>query len=206
MVSDRKICQLTLSERGKKILAVAQNLFLEHGFDHTSLEMIISESGGSRRSIYDEFGNKQGLLMAVMKLKINSQLDVLASIDYQKPMDKALKDICSRFVQGFVSPTMLSLFRLVAQLVVKIPEIGELIYQEGPLRGVTPLADYLQHLSEQGQLAIDEPHFAAQMLIEMCKGRLHIQAILLPNHRISQQEIEQHVDKAVNVFLKAYSR
>ncbi len=166
--------------------------------------MIINESGGSRRSIYSEFGNKQELLKAVLKRQISSQLDVLGNIDYQQPVDEALKTVCTKFVKGFLSSTMVALFRLISQVVVKMPEIGELIYQAGPLRGPTPLADYLQYLANKGQLVVEDKNFSAKMLIEMCKGRLHVQAILRPKVEVTTDEIVQHVDKAVNMFLKAH--
>ena len=193
-----------LTERGQKILDAAQNLFLQYGYDETSLEMIINEAGGSRRSIYSEFGNKEGLLKAVLKFHIATQVDVLSSINYQLPPDIALKDVCGRFVQGFVSDTMVSLFRLITQLVVKMPEIGELIFNEGPLKGVTPLADYLADLDRKNILTVDDSHFAAQLLIEMVKGRLHLHALLLTKTPISSEKIEHHIDKAVDLFLRAY--
>ncbi len=204
MITSEQHSDTPLTQRGEKILAAAQKLFLIHGYDNTSLEMIINESGGSRRSIYSEFGNKEGLLMAVIKSHITTQLDVLSSLDYQKPVDAALKEVCERFVEGLLSEAIVSLFRIVIQQVVKIPELGQLIYQRGPLKGVTPLADYLEYLTEQGQLNIDDKHYAAQMLIEMCKGRLHTQAILLAHTNISRDEIKQHVEKAVDLFIKAF--
>ncbi|KPV93788.1 hypothetical protein AN214_04186 [Pseudoalteromonas sp. P1-9] len=54
-------------------------------------------------------------------------------------------------------------------------------------------------------LDVDDAEFAAKLLIEMIKGRLHIKAVLLPNEPISEQEVQEHVDKAVARFLKAYA-
>ncbi|KGJ88128.1 TetR/AcrR family transcriptional regulator [Thalassotalea sp. ND16A] len=193
-----------LTARGQLILVAAQNLFLKHGFDETSLEMIIADAGGSRRSIYQEFGNKQGLLMAVMQQQVAIQVDTIASINYELEPSDALKDVTGRFVQGMLSETLISLFRLVIQVVPKHPDVGELIYDRGPLTGVTPLADYLSSLNKLGILAIDDCSYAAQMLIEMTKGRLHLKAVLIPNVNITEDEIVQHIDRAVDLFIKAY--
>jgi TetR/AcrR family transcriptional repressor of mexJK operon len=199
------LCHSELSSRGKLILAAAQKLFLKHGYDETSLEMIISEAGGSRRSIYNEFGNKQGLLMSVIHQQVSIQAATIASIKTTElaPRD-ALKEMCFRFVKGMLSQTLISLFRLVIQVVPKLPEVGELIYEKGSLKGVRPLTDYLILLDEKGVLAIDDPFYATQMLMEMVKGILHLKMILLPNEQISDQDIHQHIDKAVDLFLKAY--
>ena len=205
MSSCEQLAISQLSTRGQLILDAAKKLFLKHGFDKTSLEMIIAESGGSRRSIYNEFGNKQGLLMAVLHQQVSLQTETIASIKTTNLAHQtALKEMCFRFVKGMVSDTLVSLFRLVIQVVPKLPEVGGLIYEKGPLKGVQPLTEYLMQLDDQGVLAIDDPFYATQMLIEMVKGRLHLKVILLPNDKISDDEIHQHVDTAVDLFLKAY--
>ncbi len=205
MVDCEKLCNIELSSRGQLILAAAQKLFLKHGFDETSLEMIISEAGGSRRSIYNEFGNKQGLLMSVIHQQVANQVATIASIKTTElaPSD-ALKEMCFCFVKGMLSETLISLFRLVIQVIPKLPEIGELIYEKGPLKGSEPLTHYLMQLDEKGILTIDDPFYATQMLMEMVKGRLHFKMLLLPNQPISDEDIHQHTDKAVDLFLKAY--
>lgn len=200
-----KINTNQLSARGELILTAAKDLFLQHGYDQTSLEMIIAVAGGSRRSIYHEFGNKQGLLMAVTHQQVSLQTDTIASIKTTEliPRD-ALKEMCFRFTKGLVSEPLVSLFRLAIQVIPKLPEIGTLIYEKGPLKGGLPLTDYLIQLDQTGILAIDDPFYATHMLLEMIKGRLQLKALLLPNHKISDEEIQQHIDKAVDLFFKAY--
>jgi len=194
----------TLTTRGLLIRDVAQQLFFKHGFDETSLEMIINETGGSRRSIYNEFGNKQGLLLAVVNGQVRKQAETLTDINRDLSPKEALNDVCHKFVQGMLSPTIMSLFRLVIQQVVKFPELGEVINQKGRLTGILPLADYLAWLVEQQVLKIDDCHFAAQMLIEMAKGPLHTRALLIPEIVVTEEEILLQVNIAVDIFLKGH--
>ena len=92
-----------LSNRGERILHAAKTLFLEHGYENTSLEMIINESGGSRRNIYSEFGNKEKLLLAVISQQVRQQVGTLVDIDYALPPQQALSIVCRRFADGFLS-------------------------------------------------------------------------------------------------------
>jgi TetR/AcrR family transcriptional repressor of mexJK operon len=195
-----------LSVRGTLIIDTAQKLFFKHGFDETSLEMIINETGGSRRAIYNEFGNKQGLLIAVINRQLTKQTKMLTTINQELSPTEALNDVCFRFSQGMLSETLISLYRLVVQQVVKLPELGEMIFERGPMRAVLPLADYLEELAATGELTITDAHFSAQMLIEMSKGPLHTRSLLLPNTFASDEEITQQVSKAVSIFLKAHSK
>lgn len=205
MTSCENSCVNELSSRGELILTAAKKLFLKYGYDETSLEMIIAEAGGSRRSIYNEFGNKQGLLMSVLHQQVIIQTTTIATINtLQLAPTDALKEMCFHFVKGLLSDTLVSLYRLVIQVVPKLPEVGVLIYEKGPLKGMQPLTDYLMQLDEKGILSIDDAFYATQMLIEMVKGRLHFKVLLLTDEQISDEDIHQHVNKAVNLFLKAY--
>jgi TetR/AcrR family transcriptional repressor of mexJK operon len=205
MQNYEKSCVNKLSVRGRLILVAAEKLFLKHGYDETSLAMITAEAGGSRRSIYNEFGNKQGLLLSVIHQQITNQTATIASIEMaQLAPSEVLEEMCFRFVKGLLSDTLVSLFRLVIQVVPKLPEGGAMIYEKGPLKGLKPMTDYLKQLDEKGLLTIEDPLDATQMLIEMVKGRLHFKVLLMPNENISDEFIRQHVDKSVALFLKAY--
>jgi TetR/AcrR family transcriptional repressor of mexJK operon len=204
MVKDSTREITKLSPRGLLILNAAQNLFYNLGFDETSLAMIINEAGGSRRSIYNEFGNKHGLLMAVIQRQVKTQSEILTSINRELEAKEALNQVCFKFVVGMLSPELMSLFRLVVQQVVKFPELGEMIYKNGPMTGILPLVDYLTWLTEQKVLKIENCHFSAQMLMEMAKGPLHTRSLLLPNKQASDEEIFYQVTKAVDIFLHAH--
>jgi len=204
MVKDSIVEIEKLSPRGVLILDAAQKLFYDLGFDETSLAMIINETGGSRRSIYNEFGNKHGLLMAVIQRQVKTQSEILTSINRDLDAKEALNQVCFKFVVGMLSPELMSLFRLVVQQVVKFPELGEMIYKNGPMTGILPLVDYLTWLTEQKVLKIENCHFSAQMLMEMAKGPLHTRSLLLPDKKASDEEIFYQVTKAVEIFLHAH--
>lgn len=204
MVKDSIVEIEKLSPRGVLILDAAQKLFYDLGFDETSLAMIINEAGGSRRSIYNEFGNKHGLLMAVIQRQVKTQSEILTSINRDLDAKEALNQVCFKFVVGMLSPELMSLFRLVVQQVVKFPELGEMIYKNGPMTGILPLVDYLTWLTEQKVLKIENCHFSAQMLMEMAKGPLHTRSLLLPDKQASEEEIFYQVTKAVEIFLHAH--
>ncbi len=51
-----------LTERGRQrrraMLDAATQAFLEHGFEGTTLDMVIERAGGSRGTLYSSFGGK----------------------------------------------------------------------------------------------------------------------------------------------------
>jgi len=143
-------------------------------------------------------------LMAVIQRQVKTQSEILTSINRDLDAKEALNQVCFKFVVGMLSPELMSLFRLVVQQVVKFPELGEMIYKNGPMTGILPLVDYLTWLTEQKVLKIENCHFSAQMLMEMAKGPLHTRSLLLPDKQASEEEIFYQVTKAVEIFLHAH--
>src|SRR3546814_11345443 len=68
-MSESTLCQMDRSSprerRQSAILDAAESLFLEQGYERTSLAEIVKRSGGSLATLYELFGNKQGLLRAI---------------------------------------------------------------------------------------------------------------------------------------------
>ena len=58
-------------ERGRAtrahLIDVATRLFAAHGYDGTSIEAVLAESGASRGSLYHHFPGKEALFLAVME-------------------------------------------------------------------------------------------------------------------------------------------
>src|SRR3546814_4201594 len=72
-MSESTLCQMDRSSprerRQSAILDAAESLFLEQGYERTSLAEIVKRSGGSLATLYELFGNKQGLLRAIADRK-----------------------------------------------------------------------------------------------------------------------------------------
>src|SRR5262249_51109713 len=55
-----------LAARREQLIAVAEHLFLQHGFANTSVNAIVREAGGSLATLYAEFGSKESLFESVL--------------------------------------------------------------------------------------------------------------------------------------------
>ena len=53
-------------ERERQLLDVAETVFAEHGYQDTTMELIAAEAGITKPVIYDHFGSKENLLVAVV--------------------------------------------------------------------------------------------------------------------------------------------
>ena len=55
-----------LAARREQLIAVAEQLFLQHGFANTSVNAIVRDAGGSLATLYAEFGSKEALFESVL--------------------------------------------------------------------------------------------------------------------------------------------
>ena len=91
-------------ERGQAtkehLITVATRLFAEHGYDGTSIEMVLTESGVSRGSLYHHFPGKDALFWAVLEqvaVRVGAEL-AEAARDAKDPVD-ALRLECLAFIR-----------------------------------------------------------------------------------------------------------
>ena len=189
------------SERAKLILLAAEALFLKHGYSGTSLQMLIEQAGGSRRTIYAEFGNKEGLFKAVVKQKTSDMLLILSEPgDIRDPKSSLIK-VCHAFLTKILQPDMVALFKLMLNTLPHIPDLGDTFYQDSMVSGPEALASYLTRLNNAGIAKIDNPFDASQLLLGMVKGQLHMHCLLDSTFNPTEQQINQQVEQSVEIFL-----
>ena len=71
--------------RREALLRAAAEVFFEQGYAATSIDAIIERAGGSKRNIYNEFGNKQGLFSAIVKENADKVLSTLVIEEIGRP-------------------------------------------------------------------------------------------------------------------------
>lgn len=196
-----------ISQRGQKrqqaILEAATNTFLQHGYEGTTLDMIISQAGGSRRSLYDYFGDKQGLFSAVIRYHADKLVEEVRSIDVIGMSARdGLTMLAKNFVFALLEPLNLELYRLLISHAQAFPELGRTVYQAGPELLLSELEQYLKHLQREGELPakLPTPHTARQFL-GMVKAEFQLCALLAPEQLPSKSAISAHIHDCVTFLL-----
>jgi len=197
----------TLTERGEKrqraIIEAATIVFLANGFDGTTLDMIIAKAGGSRRSIYQYFGGKEELFNAIIK---NGCHEFVMALDQAKFLDvpprTALISIATQFLSFLLRPRSLALYRIVVGESMRFPELGKILYQAGPENAYQKLSAYLKLQTENGLINSHQPELNATQFFEMIKGHLHFRALIIPDLKVSEKEIQDHIHASVDLFLR----
>lgn len=190
--------------RRRELLDAARELFVRNGYEQTSLDMIIAKTGGSRRNIYDLFGDKEGLFEAVMKDQMRFILErtkVPKTADRNESIRRQLEIIGMAFLQSMLDPMILRTMRQFVSIAVDRPDLGREAFKAGPAILYAQLETYLGGLVIDGKLELPDVSAAARILTEMLKGGLEFRALMTGDENISPDKIEDHVGKAVDLFL-----
>lgn len=183
--------------RRAAILKAARACFLDRGFVRTTLDDIIALAGGSRATIYDEFGGKEGLLAAIVTDIIRSMAE---GQEREGPIEAQLRSMATSYMRQLMDPDALALFRVLVGECAHMRDLGRAAFRAGPEVGARRLAEDLHRWCMTGELVLDDPDIAARQFIGMIEGDLHRRAIMW--ERVpTKEEIDANIDAAVKLFL-----
>jgi AcrR family transcriptional regulator len=197
----------TASERREAMLQAAADVFFEQGYAATSIDAIIERLGGSKRAIYAEFGNKEGLFSALVSHNADIALTALeGQIDGgDHDIRQTLLALGHRLMAVYFSPALLGVFRAIMAEAQRFPELARTFYDKGPGRAALELAGVLQEAGRRGEIHVEDHAMAASHFVGMLRDNLHLRVVLGLNPAPSQAEIEKHVVSAVKLFLNGVS-
>lgn len=194
--------RLSSDERRKAILAVASELFFELGYAATSIDAIIDKVGGSKRSIYTEFGNKEGLFKALVN-DCASEMMAAMSIpaSEEQKLEPLMRQLGLRLLELYSRPQMLVMYRTALQESQRFPELGQLFFEQGPKRAVQQLAQLLEAAAKRGELREIDCHLAAEHFVGTLRDNLYFKVALGLRQPLTGSEREVLVTSIVDIFL-----
>lgn len=189
--------------RRQAILTAARRLFIEKGFEKTTLSDIIAVAGGSRATLYEHFGDKEGLFRAIMEEDNAMILSGLApaQADDRVTPEAGLTAFALHLVKALLNEETTGTVRILISEGDRVPDIAEAFFRIGPENAIRRLAEYLQRLSDSGALKIEDPAVAAQAFLGMVTGNLLMRRLILPQSAPAIPDLDRYVRQAVRLFL-----
>ncbi|MEK4072323.1 MULTISPECIES: TetR/AcrR family transcriptional regulator [Paenibacillus] len=194
------------SDKRAKIIAAARELFLSDGFDRSSVDTVATKAGVSKRTVYDYYGDKQNLLLAVVE---ESSSAVLVMIEQGisdhllkfEDLEQALILFCEQIVASANgSADYKALIRLVMVEAANLPdsffERLDNATEEGIIRRFTAFG-------QNGLLHVIDPKMAAKHF-----AALTFLLVFNQPGKIGTLDEEQNkhiITEGVRVFLCAYA-
>lgn len=193
------------NERHESILKAATNLFMERGFDGTSMDAVSKEAGVSKQTVYSHFSKKENLFSASITHKIEDYFpDSRLIIESGLSLEEELTIVATQFAALLMSDDAMCVFRLLVNEASKGPHLAEIFWEAGPAVMLARLVNFLNAWQKKGALKIDDTEEAAKLMINLLKGHLHFELSIGLREKVSDEELRASVKDSVEVFLKLY--
>lgn len=189
-------------ERREKILAAAEAVFFEMGFEAASVGEIVRRSGGSLATLYKMFGTKEELFESLILARAQSLYESL-SIDRlsKQPPAQVLLQIGRNLAYSCTSESGSAIFRIIMAEGARFPALRKIFLRNAVDLIQRDLARYLTRQIKLGVLVLEDPVLAAKMFLEMVKGDIPARVCCgeppPPSH-----QIERQIQIAVRLFLR----
>ncbi len=194
--------QRVAQEKRALIVGAATALFLELGYDRTSLARIAAESGVSRATLFKQFPTKAALFDAIVT-------ESWASDDEEDPppvgdVVAGLGAIGRRYAELLARPQMTDLFRIVIAELPRFPELAHAQFSQGKLPYFESVRSYLLAEHEAGTVQVEDADLAATQFLGMISNYVFWPALLVPDWEVSDDRVDQVVEGAVRTIVARY--
>ena len=190
------------------ILEAATTLFLRDGYVATTMDDIAEVAGVSKRTVYNNFADKEALFREVVMgaTSVAERFAAVAAAELADPDDlqTALSTVARRLALGATDARVVRLRRLLIGEAHRFPDLAAEYYRLAPGRIMATLAGALSSLAVRGQLRVDDPSRAAEQLAFLILGPALDRAMF--EGPPSRRALTRAADDGVRAFLAAYGR
>jgi AcrR family transcriptional regulator len=188
--------------RNGKLQKVAADLFLKRGYEGVTIDNIVEVAGGSKSTVYSEFGGKCGLFISSIENLCRESNEPLTKIDYTGlNLEESLKKLSFHILKFITAKRSIELHRLAIGEAVNCPEVGEAWYTYGPARTASIIRSVLEtHRDELRKTTIPIERMAV-ILHDSLTGDVLYRLLAGVGKRESDAELERLACAAVDVIL-----
>jgi AcrR family transcriptional regulator len=191
--------------RRDRILEIAADVFLEHGYGRATMSLVAQRLGGSKGTLYAYFRSKEELCEAIVQRLCDRALVALDEASAQSNLEEQLMHVGMAFMELLASDQGVRTIQLAIEGSRINRDLAQRFETVG-LRGVTDkLADLLEEAHARGETSTPDPVEAAGIFISLMHGDLHLQRLLnlLPEPTLDQRRAA--VARAIRVFIAAFA-
>jgi TetR/AcrR family transcriptional regulator, mexJK operon transcriptional repressor len=191
------------------IVEAATTLFLRHGYQGTSTDEIARLAAVSKRTVYNNFGDKERLFTEIVlgtTVTAEQLADELAAeLPHAEDIPSALRDVAHRLLETVTRPLILQLRRLLIAEARRFPDLAREYYRGAPGRTLGALAAAFESLADRGALVVPDPQRAAEHFAFLALGATLDRAMFEGERSVpSPAERQRTADDAARAFLAAY--
>lgn len=190
-----------IEQRNEELLDRSLDLFLDNGFDATTIDTICADVGMSRRTIYTRYGDKETLFKAALQRAIDQWIipaERLRELECED-LEATLVAIARLWVSNIKKKSGMRLVRIANTEVFRSPEVARYLWDRTAEPTIGYLTDLLKRRLRPGASSVpDARDAAASFLILVVEGSVQL-ALWNP---MSPDDQDRQILYRTRLFLK----
>ena len=191
---------------GQTIVDAARELFVELGFQATTLDKVAQRAKISKLSIYRHFENKESLFSAAMAAGCHQLFAPQALLEgVDGSAEHQLIAVGTYLLRTLLSPDVRSVEAMIMADKTNQKSLSKLHYEAGPAHVIAQIEALLRQLHAKAVLNVPDPLRSARLFAALLKGSdLLIIARFDQAKAEDDNEIESYCRSAVAMFIAAH--
>jgi AcrR family transcriptional regulator len=190
---------------GGTIVDAAGKLFVELGFQATTLDKVAQRAKISKLSIYRHFENKEALFSAAIAARCHQLAPQALFEGVDGSAEDQLMAVGSSLLRTLLSPDVRSVEAMVMADKTNQMSLSKLHYEAGPAHITAQIEALLRQLDAKAALNVPDPLRSARLFAALFKGSdLLIVARFDEARAEDDNEIESYCRSAVAMFIAAH--
>jgi TetR/AcrR family transcriptional repressor of mexJK operon len=190
---------------GQTIIDTAGDLFMELGFQATTLDKVAQRAKISKLSIYRHFENKEALFGAAIAAHCRQYVPLSMIEDLDGSAEDQLMAVGSSLLRTLLSPDVRSVEAMILADPANQKALGALHFEAGPAHVIAQVEALLGQLHAKGALNVPDPHQSARLFAALIKGADLLMIARFDTARANDAtEIETYCRSAVAMFVAAH--
>jgi AcrR family transcriptional regulator len=189
-----------LHELEARLISVALQTFIEHGYGATSMAAVARAARVSKNTLYARFPSKAALFRAILTDQIQ-RTGIAVERDLRRAgrsLEGSLQAFGEQTLRASLVPEIRHLNRLIASEAVRFPELGAAAEARMQM-GVQQVAAHLRDAAEREGWPCRDPDAAAEIYVLMLRG--WYSQVVLNSRPVGRAEIRRIVERAVRAFM-----
>ena len=194
--------------RSERFLDIATQLFMEKGYRETKLSDIVAHAGGSLSTLYRAFGDKEGLVHALVERHLKSITEnlILEEIDHL-PIEQALYRLGDKLIDRVLTNESVLFHRIVVGEGKYFPELRDWYFETAVTQSHGIVSHYLDKQMQLGHLKLpSSADVAASQFCMILFGDIIIRVscgnILFPDAKEARARAKAGLDLFMHGVLK----
>jgi AcrR family transcriptional regulator len=190
---------------GQTIVDAAYELFVELGFQATTLDKVAQRAKISKLSIYRHFENKEALFSAAMAARCQQFVPQAFFEGVDGSAEDQLMAAGSSLLRTLLRSDVRSVEAMVMADKTNQKSLSKVHYEAGPAHVVAQIEGLLRQLHAKGALNVPDPLQSARLFAALFKGSDLLLIARFDEQRAADDtEIESYCRSAVAMFIAAH--